>query len=118
MDKATTFLVCAFSRSMFLRCPHSLCQNSRCLEDNRAIAIHLCKNGFMPGYEIWTFHGESGTRVVAEDEHDYDVGTLIGWMRCLKLYKEGLLRILVQQRLRHSSSFSKLQKNHCMNTHK
>ncbi len=23
---------------------------------------------------MWTFHGESGTRVVAEDEHDCDVG--------------------------------------------
>jgi hypothetical protein len=27
----------------------------------------------MPGYEVWTFHDESGTRVIAEDEHDYDV---------------------------------------------
>jgi hypothetical protein len=25
------------------------------------------------GYEVWTFHSESGTRVVAEDEHDCDV---------------------------------------------
>jgi hypothetical protein len=43
----------------------------------------------MPGYEVWTFQGELGTRVVAEDEHDCDVGTfqLIGWTRCLKLYK-------------------------------
>jgi hypothetical protein len=23
---------------------------------------------------VWTFHGESGTRVIAEDEHDCDVG--------------------------------------------
>jgi hypothetical protein len=37
---------------------------------------HLCKNGFVPGYEVWTFHGESGTRVVAEDEHDCDVGDI------------------------------------------
>jgi hypothetical protein len=34
----------------------------------------LCKNGFVPDYEVWTFHGESGTRVVAEDEHDCDMG--------------------------------------------
>jgi hypothetical protein len=26
------------------------------------------------GYEVWTFHGESGIRVVAEDEHDCDMG--------------------------------------------
>jgi DNA polymerase/3'-5' exonuclease PolX len=30
----------------------------------------------MPGYEVWTFHGESGTRVIAEDEHDCDVGDI------------------------------------------
>jgi hypothetical protein len=28
----------------------------------------------MPGYEVWTFHGESGTRVIAKDEHDCDMG--------------------------------------------
>jgi hypothetical protein len=44
------------------------------LEDKRTITIHLFKNGFVPGYEVWTFHGESGARVVAEDEHDCDVG--------------------------------------------
>jgi hypothetical protein len=43
------------------------------LEDKRTIAKHLCKNGFVPGYEVWTFHGKSGTRVVGEDEHDCDV---------------------------------------------
>jgi DNA polymerase/3'-5' exonuclease PolX len=30
----------------------------------------------MPGYEVWTFHGESCTRVIAEDEHDCDVGDI------------------------------------------
>jgi hypothetical protein len=35
---------------------------------------YTCKNGFMSGYEVWTFHCESGTRVVAKDEHDCDVG--------------------------------------------
>jgi hypothetical protein len=55
-------------------CPCNICQNSRCLEDKRTITIHLCKNGFVLDSEVWTFHGESGTRVVAEDEHDCDVG--------------------------------------------
>jgi hypothetical protein len=40
---------------------------------HRAIAIHLCKNGFVSGYEVWTFHGESGTRLRAEDERDCDM---------------------------------------------
>jgi hypothetical protein len=57
-----------------VRCPCSVCQNLRCLKDKRTIVIHLCKNGFVPGYEVWTFHDESSTRVVVEDEHDCDVG--------------------------------------------
>jgi hypothetical protein len=67
------FLDCAFSRTPIVRCPCSLCQNSRCLEDKRTITFHLCKNGFVPGYEVWTFHGESGTRVIVENEYDCDV---------------------------------------------
>jgi hypothetical protein len=74
MDKAIDFLDHAFSWSQIVRCPCSRCQNSRCLEDKRTIVIYLCKNGFVSGYEVWTFHGESCTRVVAEDEHDCTVG--------------------------------------------
>jgi hypothetical protein len=74
MDKATTFLEHAFSWTQIVLCPCSICQNSRCLEDKRTIVIHLCRNGFMPGYEVWTFHDESGSRVVAENEHDCDMG--------------------------------------------
>jgi hypothetical protein len=73
MDKATTFLDHACSQTHIVWCPCSVCQNLRCLEDKRIIAIHLCKNGFVPGYEVWTFHGELGTRVIAENEHDCDV---------------------------------------------
>jgi hypothetical protein len=59
-----------------VRCPCSRCQNSKCLEGKSTIAIHLCKNGFVPGYEVWTFHGKSGTRVIAEDEPDCNVGNI------------------------------------------
>jgi hypothetical protein len=74
MDMTTTFLDHAFSRTQIVRCPCSRCQNLRRLEDKRTIAIHLCENGFVLGYEVWSFHGESGTRVVAEDQYDCDVG--------------------------------------------
>jgi hypothetical protein len=74
MGKATTFLDCAFLWTQIVWCPCSLYQNLRCLKDKRTVDIHLCKNGFVPSYEVWTFHGESGTRVVAEDEHNYDMG--------------------------------------------
>jgi hypothetical protein len=37
------------------------------------LTIHLCKFGFMPGYDAWTHHGETihqRTASVAEDEDD------------------------------------------------
>jgi hypothetical protein len=74
MDKTTAFLHRAFSLSKFVWCPCSRCQNTRCLEDKNAIAFDLCRNGFMLGYEVWKFHGESGTKAVAEEEHDYNAG--------------------------------------------
>jgi hypothetical protein len=46
----------------------------RCLENKTTIVIYLCKNAFMPDYEVWKFHGESGTRVIAGDKHDCDAG--------------------------------------------
>jgi hypothetical protein len=48
----------------------------RCLEDKRTITIHLCKNGFVLDYKVWTFHDKLGSRVVAEDEHDCDMGDI------------------------------------------
>jgi hypothetical protein len=74
MDKVTSFWDRAFSLSKIVWCPCSRCQNTRSLEDKTTIAIHLCKNGFVPGYEVWKFHGETGSRVTADDEHGYDVG--------------------------------------------
>jgi hypothetical protein len=65
MDKATNFLDRAFSLSNIVWCPCNRCQNSRYLEDKRTIAIHLCKNVFVPNYEVWTFHSELGIRVVS-----------------------------------------------------
>jgi hypothetical protein len=38
--------------------------------------MYLCKNGFVPSYEVWTFHSESSTRVVVEDEYDCDMGDI------------------------------------------
>jgi translation elongation factor EF-G len=74
MDKTTAFLDRAFSRSKIVWCTCGRCQNLRCLQEKKTIVIHLCKNGFVPDYEVWIFHSELGTRIVAEDEHDCDVG--------------------------------------------
>jgi hypothetical protein len=76
MDNATTFLDRAFSRTQIVQCPCSRHQNLKFLENKRTITIQLCKNGFVPSYEVWTFHGESGTRVIVEDEHNCDMGNV------------------------------------------
>jgi hypothetical protein len=63
-----------FLLSKIVWCLCSRCQNLRCLKNKRIIVTHLCKNGFVSGYEVWTFHDESDTRVIAEDKYDCDVG--------------------------------------------
>jgi hypothetical protein len=52
--------------------PCRSCRNALC-EDKRALTLHLCKFGFMPGYKVWTHHGESvhqRTASVVEEEDD------------------------------------------------
>jgi hypothetical protein len=58
MAKATIFLDHVFSRTKIVRCLYSRCQNTRCLNDNKMMAVGLCKYGFMSGYEVWIFHGK------------------------------------------------------------
>jgi hypothetical protein len=112
MDKTTSFLDRAFSLSKIVWCLCISCQNMRCLEDKTTISIHLCMNGFMPGYEVWKFHDESGTRVIAEDEHDYDAGVdrmdeMLGAIQAE--VTEDPPRAKVE-------TFFKLWKSRCMNT--
>jgi hypothetical protein len=55
-----------------VKCPCSRCRNALS-EDKRTLTLHLCKFSFMPGYEVWTPHGESvcqRTASVAEEEDD------------------------------------------------
>jgi hypothetical protein len=55
-----------------VKCPCSRCRNALC-EDKRTLIMHLCKFGFMPGYDVWTHHGETihqRTASVTEDEDD------------------------------------------------
>jgi hypothetical protein len=39
-------------------------------EDKRTLTLHLCKVGFMPGYEVWTHHGESVHQTVSVAEEN------------------------------------------------
>jgi len=38
--------------------------------DKNQVTLHLCKNGFVPGYDEWHFHGESHSRVSTQMEVD------------------------------------------------
>jgi hypothetical protein len=72
INKTQEFIDHAFSlpTNRGVKCPCSRCRNALC-EDKRALTLHLCKFGFMPGYEVWTHHGESvcqRTTSVAKEE--------------------------------------------------
>jgi hypothetical protein len=52
-----------------MKCPCSKCRNS-VYDDKRMLPLHLCKVGFMSGYEMWVHHSESvcQTASVVEDD--------------------------------------------------
>jgi hypothetical protein len=79
--KTDTFLDHSFARSETgtdVRCPCSKCRNIYFL-DRRTMSIDVCKNGYMPGYEVWVHHGEDPSpRIISEvqsheEEGDYDM---------------------------------------------
>jgi hypothetical protein len=65
---------------------------------------------------VWTFHGESDTRVIAEDEHYCDVGGIDRMDKMLEDIQAEVTEDPPTAELRRSSSFSKLWKSHFMNT--
>jgi hypothetical protein len=74
MNKTQESIDHAFSGQLNedMKCPCSRCRNALC-EDKRTLTLHLYKFGFMPGYDVWTHHGETihqETTLVAEDEDD------------------------------------------------
>jgi hypothetical protein len=74
MNKTQEFIDRAFSvpTNRGVKCPYNICRNAIC-EDKRTLTLHLCKFGFMPGYEVWTHHIESVHQRIAsvpEEEND------------------------------------------------
>jgi hypothetical protein len=71
--KTDAFLDRAFARSETgtdVRCPCSKCRNIYFL-DRRTMSIDLCKNGYIPGYEVWVHHAEDPPpRIVSEIERE------------------------------------------------
>src|ERR1041385_6367486 len=52
----------------FIYCPCSSCKNIKDYSTSKTIHVHLLKNGFMPSYNCWTKHRESG--VILEDNEE------------------------------------------------
>jgi hypothetical protein len=74
MNKTQEFIDRAFSvpPNRGVKCPCSRCRNA-IHEDKKTLTLHLCKIGFMLGYEVWMHHGETvrqKTTSVAEEEDD------------------------------------------------
>jgi hypothetical protein len=72
MKKTQRFIDRAFSlaNNSDVKCLCDRCRNSVC-EDKRTLSLHLCKVGFMSGYEVWVHHSESVHQTVSVAE-DYD----------------------------------------------
>jgi hypothetical protein len=74
MNKTQKFIVRTFSlpTNQDGKYPCSRCRNALC-EDKRTLTLHLCKFGFMIGYEVWMHHDESArqrTASMVEEEED------------------------------------------------
>jgi hypothetical protein len=73
MKKTHEFIYHAFSlpNNRGVKRPCNRCRNIVC-DDKRTLTLHLCKVGFVPGYEVWTHHGESirQTASVVKEEED------------------------------------------------
>jgi hypothetical protein len=75
MNKTQEFIDHAFSlpNNQGLKGPCSRCRNALC-EDKRMLTPHLYKFGFMPGYKVWTHHGESVRQKIASVMKEEDDG--------------------------------------------
>jgi hypothetical protein len=74
MNKTQKFIDRAFSGppDEGVKCPYSRCRNAL-RRDKRTLPLHLCKFGFMLGYEVWVHHGEADhqrTASMAEEGDD------------------------------------------------
>ena len=69
LTKTKGFVGTAFANGQkFSWCPCVRCDNYN-KRDKLEVSKHLQKFGFMPGFMVWTFHGESAQRARAEVVH-------------------------------------------------
>jgi hypothetical protein len=121
MNKTQEFINRAFSRRLDVgvKCQCSRCRNALC-EDKRSLTMHLCKFGFIPGYDVWTHHGETIHQRTASVVQDEDDRSGDGRM------DEMLDAIWLELEINHEDpptpevqkffTCLELQESHCMNT--
>ena len=54
----------------FMCCPCVVCQNKKDYSSSRILHTHLLRHGFMPSYNCWTKHGETGVMMEENEEED------------------------------------------------
>ena len=70
-----TFLLAAEANKRadgFMPCPCAGCKNGHNYSTSRTIHVHLFESGFMPHYNVWTKHGESGVMMEDNEEEEDD----------------------------------------------
>ena len=56
----------------FMYCPCTVCENTKDYSDSKTLHLHLLEKGFMPHYNVWTKHGESGVMMEDNEEEKDD----------------------------------------------
>jgi hypothetical protein len=77
--------------------------------------VDLCNYGSVPGYEVWTIHGEKATQTIEEEEQDYSG---MGVDRMDEMLEDIQLEILEDPPTSEVEAFFKLLKSRCMSTQK
>ena len=68
----------ANKRNGFIFCPCSVCKNQKDYSDSKILHSHLFRSGFMPSYNCWTKHGETGV-IMEDNEEEEDDGNYHGF---------------------------------------
>jgi hypothetical protein len=115
VDKTNKFIEHAFSLSNtgIAMCPCIKCQNGLS-HNKKKVLIHICRFGYMPGYEVWVHHGEEvpENKSVAEDDVT-DKDRMDEMLNAICLEFEADFEDPLLRRFKSFLSSLKLQKRQC-----
>jgi hypothetical protein len=118
VDKTNKFIKHAFSlsKSGIARCLCSKCQNGLS-HDKQKVSIHICRFGYMPGYEVWVHHGEEvpENEPVAEDDVT-DEDRMDEMLNAICPEFEANFEDPPTPEVQKLSKLLKIQKRHCTST--